>query len=110
MKPRKLNIKTIPATDINRAYRFWRDVFDLPQSGHESGRHLMLDGNDITFVTGKPTDTLELLVRDHQEDLLKHLRNNFIPIIGNPEERFGNKIAFKIRDSEDNVITLEANK
>jgi len=110
MKPRKLNIKTIPATDINRAYRFWRDVFDLPQSGHESGRHLMLDGNDITFVTGKPTDTLELLVRDRQEDLLKHLHNNFIPIIGNPEERFGNKIAFKIKDSEGNVITLEANK
>lgn len=47
MKPRKLNIKTIPAQDVNRAYRFWRDVFDLPQSGHASGRHLMIDGDDI---------------------------------------------------------------
>jgi len=109
MKPRKLNIKIIPATDINRAYRFWRDVFDLPQSGHENGRHLMLDGDDITFVTGKPIDTLEILVRDHQEDLLKHLRNNIINI-GVPDERFGNKIAFQINDSEGNTITLEANK
>jgi len=88
----------------------WCDVFDLPQSGHESGRHLMLDGDDITFVTGKPIDTLEILVRDHQEDLLKHLRNNFITIIGVCEERFGNKIAFPINDSEGNTITLEANK
>ena len=67
-------------------------------------------GEDITFVNGKPTDTLEILVRDHQEELLKHLRNNFITIVGNPEERFGNKIAFQINDSEGNTITLEANK
>ena len=51
MKPRKLNIKTIPAADINRAYRFWRDVFDLPQSGHQSGRHLVIDGEDIVSVS-----------------------------------------------------------
>ncbi|CAM3172807.1 VOC family protein [Leuconostoc rapi] len=110
MKPRKLNIKTIPATDTNRAYRFWRDVFDLPQSGHESGRHLMIDGQDIIFVAGSPTGGIEMLVRDHQVDLRKHLRNNFIPIIGDPESRFGNKIAFRIKDSEGNVITLEANQ
>ena len=109
MKPRKLNIKTIPAADINRAYRFWRDVFDLPQSGHQSGRHLVIDGEDIVFVTGKPTDRLEMLVRDHQADFVKHLRNNFIPIIGEPEKRFGNKIALSIHDSEDNLIVLEAN-
>ncbi|AEJ31696.1 MULTISPECIES: VOC family protein [Leuconostoc] len=110
MKPRKLNIKTVPATDTNRAYRFWRDVFDLPQSGHESGRHLMIDGEDITFISGPPTHNLEILVRDHQTDLRKHLRNNFISIIDEPEMRFGHKIAFKIKDSEGNVITLEANQ
>ncbi|MGX7052172.1 lactoylglutathione lyase [Leuconostoc palmae] len=110
MKPRKLNIKTIPAVDVNRAYRFWRDVFDLPQSGQLDRRHLILDGEDITFVPGKQIQSLELLVRDHQNDLQKHLRNNFIPILGDPEERFGNKIAFKIKDSEGNIVTIEANK
>lgn len=110
MKPRKLNIKTIPATDTNRAYRFWRDVFDLPQSGHESGRHLMLDGQDITFIAGKPMVGIEILVRDHEIDLRKHLRNNFITLVSEPEVRFGNKIAFSIKDSEGNVITLEANQ
>ncbi|AFT80967.1 lactoylglutathione lyase [Leuconostoc carnosum] len=110
MKPRKLNIKTVPASDTNRAYRFWRDVFDLPQSGHQSGRHLMLDGEDIIFVPGQPTDKLELLVRDHQDNLKKHLRNNFVPIVGEPKERFGNKIAFQISDSEGNLITIESNK
>jgi hypothetical protein len=50
-----------------------------------------------------------MLVRDHQTDLVKHLRNNFIPIIGEPEKRFGNKIALSIHDSEDNLIVLEAN-
>ncbi|TOY69811.1 lactoylglutathione lyase [Leuconostoc citreum] len=109
MKPRKLNIKTIPATDINRAYRFWRDVFDLPQSGHQSGRHLTLDGADIIFVVGEPTANLELLVRDHADELRKHLRNNFVDIIGTPAQRFGQKVAFKIKDSENNIITLEAN-
>ncbi|MDI6650080.1 VOC family protein [Leuconostoc suionicum] len=109
MKPRKLNIKTIPATDVNRAYRFWRDVFDLPQSGHQSGRHLIIDGEDIIFVPGEPTNKLEMLVRDHQSELIKHLRNNFVPIVGEPEERFGNKIAFSIHDSEGNLIVLEAN-
>lgn len=110
MKPRKLNTKTIPATDTNRAYRFWRDVFDLPQSGHQSGRHLTLDGEDIVFVTGEPTDQLELLVRDHQVDLQKHLKNNFVTLVGEPETRFGNKIAIKIKDSEGNLITVEANQ
>ena len=110
MKPRKLNIKTIPAQDVNRAYRFWRDVFDLPQSGHASGRHLMIDGYDIIFVAGESTDQLEMLIRDHQDELKQHLRNNFIPIVGKPEPRFGNKIAFKIHDSEGNLITLEANQ
>ncbi|MDN2649158.1 VOC family protein [Leuconostoc lactis] len=110
MKPRKLNIKTIPATDTNRAYRFWRDVFDLPQSGHQSGRHLTLDGEDIVFVTGEPTDQLELLVRDHQVDLQKHLKNNFVTLVGEPEARFSNKIAIKIKDSEGNLITIEANQ
>ncbi|MBS1008702.1 VOC family protein [Leuconostoc suionicum] len=109
MKPRKLNIKTIPATDVNRAYRFWRDVFDLPQSGHQSGRHLVIDGEDIIFVSGKPTNKLEMLVRDHQSELVKHLRNNFVPIVGEPEKRFGNKLAFSINDSEGNLIVLEAN-
>lgn len=109
MKPRKLNIKTIPATDTNRAYRFWRDVFDLPQSGHQSGRHLMIDGEDIVFVSGEPTDQLELRVRDHQAALQQHLKNNFVTLVGEPEIRFGNKVAVKIKDSEDNLITIEAN-
>ncbi|MDF7627585.1 VOC family protein [Lactobacillaceae bacterium L1_55_11] len=109
MKPRKLNHKTIPATDPDRAYRFWRDVFDLPQAGDSQHRHLQLDQSEITFVPGPASDQLELLVRDHQKELRQHLRNNFIPII-TEEERFNHKIAFTIRDSEGNLVTIEANQ
>ncbi|MBU7455985.1 lactoylglutathione lyase [Leuconostoc fallax] len=109
MKPRKLNLKTIPARNIDRAYRFWRDVFDLPQSGHESQRHLTIDGQDIQFVVGEPTADIELLVRDHQDVLKAHLRNNFIQIV-HSDTRFNHKIAFQIYDSEHNLITIEANQ
>jgi len=50
------------------------------------------------------------LVRDHQADLQKHLKNNFVTLVGEPEARFGNKIAIKIKDSEYKLITIEANQ
>ena len=109
MKPRKLTCKTIPATDPNRAYRFWRDVFDLPQTGPANARQLRLDGDIVTFVQAPPTDTLELLVRDYAGPLRQHLANNFVTILSE-NDRFGNKIAFTIHDSEKNSVTIEANR
>ncbi|CAK8054810.1 lactoylglutathione lyase [Eupransor demetentiae] len=109
MKARKLDHKTILALDPNRAYRFWRDAFDLPQTGAQTDRRLTLDGEEIHFVEGQPAGPFEILVRDHQTELRQHLANNFIPI-EKEEERFNNKIAFYIRDSEGNQVILEANQ
>ncbi|GAO99429.1 VOC family protein [Fructobacillus ficulneus] len=108
MKARKLNHKIIPATDPNRAFRFWRDVFDLPQSGDQSDRVLVVDHQDLTFTTGPTRSDFELLVRDHISDLKKHLANNFVPV-EKEEERFGNKVALTVHDSEGNTVVIEAN-
>ncbi|CAH1855280.1 VOC family protein [Convivina intestini] len=109
MKPRKLNHKTIPTQDPDRAYRFWRDVFDIPQAGPSNQRHLRLDQEDLTFVVGPAQNHFELLARDHQASLRQHLANNFVPIL-KTEERYGNKIAFIVNDSEGNQITIEVNQ
>ncbi|HEY4399419.1 MAG TPA: lactoylglutathione lyase [Lactobacillaceae bacterium] len=113
MKPRKLNIKTIPAPTeelVNRNYRFWRDVFDLLQDGNGGDRHLIVDHATIDFVLGDVRDDLELLVRDHIGELQAHLRNHFVPVVSEVEERFGNKVALRIQDPAGNIITIEANK
>ncbi|CAK1252872.1 3-dioxygenase or related enzyme [Fructobacillus tropaeoli] len=108
MKARKLNHKKIPAQDPNRAFRFWRDVFDLPQSGAQTDRILVVDHEDLTFVQGQPRADFELLVRDHLPELKKHLANNFVAI-EKEEERFNNKVAVTVKDSEGNTVVIEAN-
>ncbi|GAP03203.1 lactoylglutathione lyase-like protein [Fructobacillus pseudoficulneus] len=108
MKARKLNHKEIPATDPNRAFRFWRDVFDLPQTGQQTDRILVVDHEDLTFVTGEPRADFELLVRDHLPELRQHLANNFVAI-EQEEVRFGNKVAVTVHDSEGNTVVIEAN-
>lgn len=109
MKARKLNIKTIPAKDPNRAYRFWRDVFDLPQVGAQSERRLAVDHEELSFVQGNTENNFELLVRDHEAELEQHLKNNFVAIIKR-EERFGDKVALTVKDSEGNEVTIEGNR
>lgn len=108
MKARKLNHKEIPAQDPNRAFRFWRDVFDLPQSGAQTDRILVVDHEDLTFVQGQPRADFELLVRDHLPELKKHLANNFVAI-EKEEARFNNKVAVTVKDSEGNTVIIEAN-
>lgn len=112
MKPRKLNIKTIPAPAdlVNRNYRFWRDVFDLLQEGDGSQRHLKVDGAVIEFVTGETRDDLELIVRDHLPELQAHLRNHFVPVLSEPSPRGDQKVTLQIQDPAGNTITLEANQ
>ncbi|MBS9337123.1 lactoylglutathione lyase [Fructobacillus parabroussonetiae] len=108
MKVRKLNHKTIPASDKNRAYRFWRDVFDLPQVGLQSERRLAVDHQELFFIDGPAENDFELLVRDHESTLQQHFRNNFVPIL-NREERFGHKVALTVQDSEGNLVVIEGN-
>jgi hypothetical protein len=112
MKPRKLNIKTIPAPAdlVNRNYRFWRDVFDLLQEGDGSQRHLKVDGAVIEFVAGEVRDDLELIVRDHLPELQAHLRNHFVPVISGPTSHHAQKVHLKIQDPAGNTITIEANQ
>ncbi|MBS9339131.1 lactoylglutathione lyase [Fructobacillus sp. M2-14] len=114
MKVRKLNHKTIPAQDQNRAYRFWRDVFDLPQGGSQQDRILLVDHEELHFVLADslpaaPEDDFELLVRDHVAELKKHFKNNFVPIL-NEEARYGNKVALTVKDSEGNTVVVEGNE
>ncbi|MBS9335494.1 VOC family protein [Fructobacillus sp. M1-13] len=108
MKVRKLNKKKIPATDQNRAYRFWRDVFDLPQVGSQEERRLAVDHEELAFVTGPLETDFELLVRDHEAALQQHFKNNFVRILKR-EERFGGKVALTVTDSEGNQVTVEGN-
>ncbi|CAK1241909.1 hypothetical protein [Fructobacillus fructosus] len=108
MKARKLNKKTIPAQDKNRAYRFWRDVFDLPQVGAQSERRLAVDHEELTFVDGPAEAGFELLVRDHESTLQQHFKNNFVSVLQR-EERFGHKVALTVQDSEGNQVVVEGN-
>ncbi|MDF7637594.1 lactoylglutathione lyase [Leuconostocaceae bacterium ESL0958] len=109
MKVRKLDHKTIPCQDPNRAFRFWRDCFDLPQAGPASQRQLLVDGQPLTFVAGQPGQAFELLVRDHEQALQAHLANCFIPVLTR-EERPQHKLALTVHDSEGNVVVIEGNQ
>ena len=106
MKPRKMLPKKIPVNDQNRAYRFYRELFDFPIN---SDNNLVVDRQEIEFYSSEDNIEIEILVRDFQDDLEKHLRNYFVDVKKIQYLR-RNKVTYTIEDSEGNTIFIEANK
>lgn len=106
MKPRKMRPKKIPASDPNRAYRFYRELFDFPVN---TDKNLVIDKQTIDFYSSDENIQIEILVRDYQEQLEQHFKNYFVTI-ENIEYLRKNKVTYTIKDSEQNTILIEANK
>ncbi|EHN59905.1 hypothetical protein [Oenococcus kitaharae] len=109
MKARKMRPKTIPAANVKRAYRFYRDVFGFLRDPKDQTT-LIVDGQAINFVQSDQRIESEIIVRDHLTQIREHLANNFLAEIGQAEERFNQKIALRIHDSEGNIIVIEGNQ
>ncbi|VDK14678.1 hypothetical protein OAL24_00147 [Oenococcus sicerae] len=109
MKPRKMRPKIIPARDVKRAYRFYRDVFDFLRDPIDQTT-LIVDGSPIQFIESDEKIETEIIVRDHLHEIQEHLANNFLVEQGKPEHRFNKKIALRIQDSEGNTVIIEGNE
>lgn len=101
MRPKK-----IPATDPQRAFRFYRELFDFSIN---SQQELVVDKQAIEFYFDNQKSEIEILVRDYQEQIEKHLKNYFVTI-ENIEYLKKNKATYTIKDSEGNTVHIEGNR
>lgn len=109
MKPRKMRPKIIPSQDPDRAYRFYRDVFEFLRDPKDQTT-LIVDKKAIKFKKSNQKQQIELIVRDHLSELRQHLANNFIEEIEPVQKAFNNKAVLKIKDSEGNTVQIECNQ
>ncbi|MDR2660488.1 MAG: lactoylglutathione lyase [Lactobacillaceae bacterium] len=112
MKPRKMMPKIVPSKDPKRALRFYRDFFSFLQDTDQNGnRILIIDNGVIQFVKNDtPSNKIEILARDHFEDIKKHLQNFFIDFRIEDDLKNASKIYFVFKDTEDNLIYLQVNR
>lgn len=107
MKPRKLNIKTVPCQNIPRAKRFWREVFNFLEVTNNGQREFIIDKQAIEFVESDQPQEFELIVRDHHKDAKAHLINYFVEILD--EKTTDKNVIYTIKDSEENTINVVCN-
>lgn len=102
--------KIVPSIDSNRAFRFYRDVFDFLQDGEMDNRFLIIDGEKIEFEDNSENSDIEIIARDKQAETTQHLKNYFIDFKIVPDSKDDSKIRFEFKDSENNNISLQVNK
>lgn len=113
MRVRKFAPLNIPVQNIERATRFYREVFDLPTTfGANESRQLSFHDEDIFFDAENAEHiTVEVVVRDHQETVENHLLNYYVkqaePMTVDPD---GRHVIFHLDDPEGNQINVIANK
>lgn len=108
MRVSQLSPLSIPAQDIPRAVRFYREVFDLPSvfGKHESA-HLSLHGEGITFIENAASINVQVIVKDTPTDIQNHFINYFVPET-RPAEVIDQATHFFIADFEGNTIEVIA--
>lgn len=113
MRVRKFSPLNIPVQNVERATRFYREVFDLPTTfGANESRQLSFHKEDIFFDAENDDNiTVEVVVRDHQETVENHLLNYYVkqaePMTIDPD---GRHVIFHLTDQEGNKINVIANK
>jgi len=113
MRVRKFKPLTIPVKDVERATRFYREVFDLPTTfGANESRQLSFHEEDIVFDTDSAESiTVQVVVRNHQEDVENHFLNYYVkqsaPMTVDED---GLHVIFHLNDLEGNKIEVIANK
>lgn len=114
MRVRKFSPMQIPAQNIARAVRFYREVFDLPtQFGQQEERHLFFHEEPIHFIDQPPFEpiTVQVVVRDHQTAVENHLINYAVPQAAPMTVADdGQHVIFHLDDFEGNRIQVIANK
>jgi catechol 2,3-dioxygenase-like lactoylglutathione lyase family enzyme len=112
MRVRKFNPSTIPARNVPRAVRFYREVFDLPtEFGEHEDRHLFFNEAPIVFEEAdiEPI-TVTVVVRDHRETVENHFINYYVTQAKPAEiSADGKHVTFHLDDFEGNHIEVIAN-
>ena len=112
MRVRKFNPMRIPAKNVARAVRFYREVFDLPtEFGENESRHLYFNEQSIVFEeSDEEPITVTVTVRDHKETVQNHLINYYVTEAKPAEESpNGQHVIFHLDDFEGNHIEVVAN-
>lgn len=106
MYVKKISDHKIPVQNIKRAWRFYHEVFDMPNN---KKLHLTVSVNkkDINFYKSTyPTNKkFSIWVRDDKDDVINHFKSYYVNIINTKEK---NKVI--IKDDEGNTIIVFTNQ
>ncbi|GAB6093312.1 VOC family protein [Furfurilactobacillus curtus] len=114
MNVRTINTYEISVTDPQRAWRFYHEVFDLPDAVLTNGLETVsVAGKNVIFRQVPAHDThvdldhpdLILRARDRINDLINHLQNYYVPIVAGPTPEDDLQAIF-VNDYEGNLIKI----
>ncbi|MCP0887259.1 VOC family protein [Ligilactobacillus sp. WILCCON 0076] len=123
MKVKRIDNTVLTVTNLERATRFYHEVFDMPlldntdttqtlRCGHQL---LKLQKKDTNFsastIVNTTLDNVDLciLVNDKATDILNHLKSYFIDIVSGPisqADSVGTITSIFIRDYDSNLIKI----
>ncbi|GKT04530.1 VOC family protein [Furfurilactobacillus sp. WILCCON 0119] len=114
MNVRTISQLTINVSDPKRAWRFYHEVFDLPETILPDGTDsVLVNGQPLTFITvpehpannDQSAPDIVIHAHDNIDALISHLQNYWVPIIAGPLTD-GDLQAVYINDFEGNLIEI----
>lgn len=124
MKVSRLDHIVLPVNNLEQAFRFYHEVFDmqeLPEQstgrtktircGHQLIRLRQID-QPVKLQAAAPTSgstDLCIVVKDKADDIMNHLKSYFVDIIAGPVKRDGSEgqmTSIYIHDYDQNLIEI----
>lgn len=128
MRVRRLDHIVLTVSDIDKATRFYHEVFDMPIIAEQSNKEvttlrcghqlirLQKADRPIELKAKNPTvgaADLCIVVGDDIEDVENHLKSYFVNIVAQPAERLGSEgkmTSLYITDDDQNLIEIASYK
>lgn len=124
MKVSRLDHIVLPVKDVDQAFRFYHEVFDMQELPEQSygGTKTLRCGHQLIRLrqVDKPaklqaavptigSTDLCIVVKDNVEDTLNHLKSYFVDIVEGPVKKIGSEgkmTSIYIHDADRNLIEV----
>ncbi len=124
MKVSRLDHIVLPVTDLNQAFRFYHEVFDMQELAEQSFAdtktircgHQLIRLRKVEAVmelqAAHPTAgsaDLCIVVKDRINDILNHLKSYFVDVVTGPSDHLGSEghmTSIYIHDPDHNLIEI----
>ncbi|GBG94891.1 glyoxalase [Ligilactobacillus salitolerans] len=124
MKVSRIDHLVLPVANVNQAFRFYHEVFDMQELPEQSTAQTITIrcGHQLIYLQqAEVTADLQpahpvpgaadlcIVVKDKVDDIVNHLKSYFVDIVAGPSERFGSEgkmTSIYVHDLDSNLIEI----